>query len=678
MQKKTETFEWFGLDFKKATESEYICTCPFCDKRNHFYVNSITGQWSCKHCGEEGNVYTFLKKYSNMIYEETTREDYRKLAKNRGLPVKALRDWRIGWDGFQWFLPVWSEKKTCRDIRCWNPKTKRMKSPKGCKVQLYGWYRASKLPRGSTIFICEGEWDAIALSWLLARAGVTNMAAVGIPGANTFKDNWVEDLAGYKIVLCYDNDPAGEQGSLKAYNMLKESAQIVHILKWPGQAPKGYDVRDFIKDRLRQAVPIKKILKVLKKLLVEAQDIPTYISEEDELQEQDDEILDNPPTFEETLEVFEKWADMKPDLVDALKIMFAVVLSVKVPGDPLWIYIVGPAGSGKTMLLISLSESSRCIFQSAITAHTLVSGFQRNYDPSLLPKLNKKCCVWKDFTEVLERKDKDEIYSRLRGAFDGSVIATFGNGVVRNYKNLHFSMLAGTTPAVHGDRKAMLDGRFLQFEIFGKGDEDTTGQIEAAMDDVGFEDQMVAETQVAATRFLAREVYVPEVPDWVRKRIIALAQLTSILRVTVEREMFGDRQVLYIPAAVIGTRLAKQLLKLAQFLALIEGHKKVEYEDYKLVEKTAADTSKKMYLRILQSIQDYGGSATISQIAQKMRLNWHVIYRQIEDLYMLRVVMTVPGKGKKRWEIEKRVKALLVRSKIGKKPVKLMCKRRLR
>lgn len=677
MQKKLSVFQWFGLDFKKATESEHICTCPFCDKRNHFYVNAITGQWDCKACGEGGNVLTFLKKYSTTIYEQTSRDEYRRLAKNRGLPVKALRDWRLGWDGDQWLLPVWSEKKTCRDVRCWNPKTKIMKSPKGCKVQLYGWYRASKLPAGSTIFICEGEWDAIALSWLLARAGVTNMAAVGTPGANTFKDSWVEDLSRYKIVLCYDNDPAGEQGSLKAYNKLKESAEIIQVLKWPGQASKGYDIRDFIKDRLKQDVPIKKIFKGLKNLLVDAEDMPTYISEEDEVEEQEDEVSDNPPSFEETLEIFEKWADMKPDLVDVLKIMFAVVLSVKVPGDPIWMYIVGPAGSGKTMLLMSLSENSRCIFRSRITAHTLVSGFQRNYDPSLLPKLNKKCFVWKDFTEVLEMRDKDEIYSTLRGAFDGSVIRTYGNGVERVYKNLHFSMLAGTTPAVHGDKKAMLGERFLQFEIFSKGDEDTTDQIKAAMDDVGFEDQMIAEIQIAATRFLARKVYIPEVPDWVKKRIIALSQLTSILRAVVEREQFGDRQVLYIPSPEIGTRLAKQLLKLVQFLALVEGHKKVEYEDYKMIERTAADTSRKMYLRILQSIQGCGGSATISQIAQKMRLNWHVIYRQIEDLYMLRVVIAIPGKGKKRWEIEKRVKELLVRSKVGEKPVKLMCKRRL-
>lgn len=684
MQKKLETFEWFGLDFRKATESEHTSTCPFCDKRNHFYVNDITGQWNCKSCGEEGNIYTFLKKYSTMIYEQTTKQEYRQLAKSRGLPVKALRDWRLGWDGDQWLLPVWSEKKTCRDVRCWNPKTKIMKSPKGCKVQLYGWYRASKLPPGSTIYICEGEWDAIALSWLLARAGISNAAAVGVPGANTFKDDWIEALQKYKIVLCYDNDTAGEQGSMKTYNKLKEGVVSIEILKWPGQAAKGFDIRDFIKGGFEQDIPIKKIFKRLKGLLVGAEDMALYRDEEEKLQEEEEEILDDPPTFGETLEVFEKWADMNPDLVDALKIIYAVVLSEKLKGDPLWLYLVGPAGSGKTMLLLSLEDSKRCVFRSSITAHTLVSGFQRNYDPSLLPKFKNKCCVWKDFTEVLERKDKDEIYSTLRGAYDGSVTRSYGNGVERNYKNLHFSMLAGTTPAVHGDRKAMLGERFLKFEIFGEGDVDPTTQIEAAMADVGREDIMAVELRAASTAFLSRKIEVPELPSWVRKRIVALAQIVSILRAVVEREQYGSRDVLYMPSPEIGTRPAKQLVKLARFLALVAGHEKVEYEEYKLVEKTAFHTTRKMYLRILQAISDEGGEASISQISLKTRLNWQVIYRQIEDLYLLRVVVAAAQKDKKvkkKWRIEKHLKTLFEKAMIGQRPEKqrkLMCKRRLR
>lgn len=681
MKKVLETYKCHGVEFVTKQENERIGTCPFCGKDKHFYANITSGQFSCKHCGEEGNTFSFLKKYSKMIYEETSTEEYKHLAKLRSLPVKALRDWKLGWDGTCWLLPALSEKKTCRDIRRWDPKTKIMRSTAGCKVQLYGWYKAASLAPGRTIFICEGEWDAIAMSWLLARAGASEMRAVGVPGAGTFKDSWAEDLAKYKVVLCYDNDPAGEQGALKAYGRLKGDVRGIKILKWPSPYDKGYDVRDFIRDRYKEGCSSASIMKNLKKFMVDPEELPMFVSDEERIEELQEEILDRPPAFSETLEIFERWANMKPDLVNALKIMYATVLSTKVSGDPLWMYIVGPAGSGKTMLLISLDNNDRCIFRSSITAHTLVSGFRRAPDPSLLPKLNGKCCIWKDFTEVLDRKDKDEIYSTLRGAYDGQVSKSYGNDVERSYKNLHFSMLAGVTPAVHGDRKAMLGERFLKFEIFQDIEADTTEQIFSAMADIGKEEKMVAELQKASRRFLSRKVEAPTLPGWVKKRIVALSQLTSVLRAIVERKEYGEPSVLYMPVPEVGTRLAKQLAKLAMFLALIEGHDEVQYKEYKLVEKTAFDTSRKMYLKILQTISACGGEATVQQIVERTRLKYVTVSRQIDDLYLLKVVEHKrrihgkKGRPSKIWEINVRIKKLIERAKIGTRPVKVRCRR---
>jgi len=254
VSRKMKPYLCFGIDFAKKMGNEHIGNCPFCDKKNHFYVNEETGLFSCKRCGQEGNTYTFLKEYSNMVYEATTTDEYRALAKLRGLPVKALRDWRLGWDGRRWLLPVLSEKKTCRDIRRWNPRDKKnpMKSTAGCKAQLYGWYKASRLPAGSTIYICEGEWDAIALSWLLWRAGVTKEGVVAVPGQNTFKDDWIDDLKPYYVVLCYDNDVPGETGSVKAFHKLKDSCKGISVLGWPAQFSKGYDVRDFIREQIKR------------------------------------------------------------------------------------------------------------------------------------------------------------------------------------------------------------------------------------------------------------------------------------------------------------------------------------------------------------------------------------------------------------------------------------------
>jgi len=678
VSRKIKPYLCFGFNQAKKLGDEYVGRCPLCDRKDHFYVNEKTGLFSCKSCSEEGNTYTFLKTYSNLVYESTTTEEYRELAKHRGLPVKALRDWRLGWNGEHWLLPVLSEKKTCRDIRRWNPKDKKnpMKSTAGCKAQLYGWYRASRLDAGSTIYICEGEWDAIALSWLLWRAGVVNVGVVAVPGQNTFKDEWIDDLKPYHIILCYDNDSPGEAGSVKAFHKLKDNPEEIEVLSWPARFPKSYDVRDFIREQIQEKIGPKKILKNLRAYVVEPEELSRYLDEEDQVEKEED-ILENPPSFNETLTVYKKWADMSPDLVNALKIMFAVVLSTKMAGDPLWMYIVGPSGSGKTMLLISLRRNPQSVFVSNVTSKSIVSGFKTKPDPSLLPKWNNKTCVWKDFTEILESRDKDEIYSTLRGAFDGQVHRTFGNAVERIYDNLHFSMLAGVTPAVHGDKKAMLGERFLKFEIFKNINEDTTTQIEAAMSDSGKEDLMARELELAAKNFLARKIDLPRLPEWVKKRIIALSQLTSMLTTVIDREQFGNREVSYMPSPQIGTRIAKQLAKLARFIALVMGHKSVQYEDYLLVEDTAFSTSRKMYLLILSTIAKTGGSATIKEIQLRTRLGWYTISSQINDLHLLGIIdqasiehTKLKGRPSIKWKLTKKMESLFAFVKLGEKLLK--------
>jgi DNA primase len=39
---------------------EYICTCPFCGKNEHFYVSKEKQLFDCKRCGENGNIYKLL------------------------------------------------------------------------------------------------------------------------------------------------------------------------------------------------------------------------------------------------------------------------------------------------------------------------------------------------------------------------------------------------------------------------------------------------------------------------------------------------------------------------------------------------------------------------------------------------------------------------------------------
>lgn len=651
LPKKIRPFTCHGVKFVSQMGDEVIAKCPFCSRGNHFYVNLKTGQFCCKSCGEKGNTYSFLKKYTDMVYAETTIADYKKLRKLRGLPIQLFRNWKFGWDGECWLMPVWKEgKKTCLDIRRWFPESNLVKSTAGCNLQLYGWYKAKD---ASTIWLCEGEWDAVAMSGLLERAGL-NDRAVGVPGANTFKDEWCELFKNKTVYICYDNDNPGFDGMAKAYDKLKPYARSLKIIKWPAVYPKGYDVRDCVIEFKNNA--LKKITKFLvikgkKKLVMNKKKVKVKASR----------ML---PDFEQTLTVFKRHANMKPDLVDGLRVMFAVAFSASERREPLWMYIVGPSGCGKTMLLEAFDNNDEyCKYVSTISTHGLVSGFKAKKDPSLLPQLRDKCLIWKDFTELLTKKayDKPEIYSTLRGAYDGQVYKIFGNGVIRDYKDLYFSMLAGVTPAIHGDSQAMMGERFMKFEMFKNIEASADDQIKAALAQTSQEENKIHAMQRAAKKFLETPLYEVRAPAWVQRRLIALAQLIGVLRVAVEREQFGDRNILYKPSPEIATRLAKQLYKLAKFLCIVDGARIIGLKQYALIERVAFDTSDKMHLEIACAIGN--DSMELSELVNTIGLSYSNIRRQLEDLQVAKVIEKI-GQRPALYRLTKRVGNLWKRAEI--------------
>ena len=46
---------------KETRSGQYICTCPWCFKPLHFYIDKKTQVFECKKCWVAGNVYKLLK-----------------------------------------------------------------------------------------------------------------------------------------------------------------------------------------------------------------------------------------------------------------------------------------------------------------------------------------------------------------------------------------------------------------------------------------------------------------------------------------------------------------------------------------------------------------------------------------------------------------------------------------
>jgi hypothetical protein len=262
----TDTMECLGICFTEETPDQMIGDCPFCDKEGHFMASKETGQWDCKACGEEGNLITLMTKLRKELCEATSPSRYKKLAKLRRIPLEALQNWNLSWVDREVLIPVESASGKVHNYRRWNPKKNIMKSLPGCELQLFGAYRVSRLSPESTIWLCEGEWDAIVMSHILKKIGLTSHQVAAVPGANTFKDEWVNLFKGHTVILCYDHDAAGEKGAIKAAGKLQGVAKKLQCIQWSENRPKGYDIRAHWIKLKKQKTPAS-IFKAFKRMI---------------------------------------------------------------------------------------------------------------------------------------------------------------------------------------------------------------------------------------------------------------------------------------------------------------------------------------------------------------------------------------------------------------------------
>ena len=111
---------------------------------------------------------------------------------------------------------------------------------------LYGLHLAKKTKRPN-IILCEGNLDVVTLH----QAGFDN-AVASMGTALTVEQTRLLSRFTHELVLCYDNDNAGQQATERALQLLNNSEFTVKVLKLPNRMvdgqPKKQDADDFIKN----------------------------------------------------------------------------------------------------------------------------------------------------------------------------------------------------------------------------------------------------------------------------------------------------------------------------------------------------------------------------------------------------------------------------------------------
>ncbi len=313
----------------KVSDHKLVGLCPFHeDKEPSFSVDLITGKWHCLAEGDGGNFVTFwarlhgidsTKAYHEILDKYGVNPQKTAPAKNKGkellpysveeysrekkLPEEFLKTTcRISTgrdrNGMKYLrIPYYFEDGKAAAVRQrYGQKGFRWMNNNKGKICLYGEWRLPDIRKGGWVVLCEGESDSQSL-WYMG------IPALGIPGADMFKAQYVETLHDLKLFIHKEPDQGGETFVRKICQKLSASAFKSQVHIWTCEALGTKDPSDLyikhgqeeaakmIRDTLSEAQPIDLDAEITSKVL---EDAPIRLREPDNWTITEDGISETP------------------------------------------------------------------------------------------------------------------------------------------------------------------------------------------------------------------------------------------------------------------------------------------------------------------------------------------------------------------------------------------------
>jgi len=636
-----------------VTDDQVNADCPFCNKKEHLYINPNNLLWDCKRCGRSGNFEQFLHQVAIENEKLITPPMLKKICLNRGLRKQTLMDWGVGYNPHYEFYTIpanGNQKRITTDLR----KYKIGNSTYATSGAKLSFVVPKEVYNSETVWVCEGEWDGMAWYEVLRKIELHD-DVYSVIGANNFPNNLMPLLDNKIVNLLYDNDDVGTVGMQKAFKRLEFIAKKVNCIHWPKGLPEGFDIRDLYSSKNKIA---RHTFSTVTRWL---EDEVPYTELEQSAKKERKNAFINPGVSggkktklkkgiglkpEQVLERYSKWLAMQDKHV--LDIIYGAVFANRIPGDPLWLFLVAPPGGMKSELLMSLADAPRVYTTTTLTPRALISGASTmgGGDPSLIPKLNNKVLVIKDFTTILSMNAlaKDEIFSVFRDIYDGKISKEFGNGTLRKYES-RFGILAGVTNEIEnlGKTNTALGERFLKYRIRATQAGAEKRAIKKALQNIRESEKMRKELKEIATKVLEYQPdlnAITEIDDKTVDRFTELARWVSKLRGIVSREKYTN-MVNYKPTREVGTRLATQFSKLAYGIAMYRRDEYITDEVYQLVATVARNTIPDKVEEVVKQLfihncgREYFG---VKQISEWSRFPQETTRYLLQDLNLLKIV----------------------------------------
>ncbi len=333
---------------------------------------------------------------------------------------------------------------------------------------------------------------------------------------------------------------------------------------------------------------------------------------------------------------FQRWLYL-PDPTPLLGVL-GVVAANLMPGDPVWLLLVGAPSGGKTELLQPIGVLPKVYITSTLTEAALLSATPARDKASdasggLLRRIGDfGILLCKDFTSVLamNRDSRACVLAALREIYDGSWTRHVG---VDGGRTLHWGgklgMIGACTSVIdsHHAVIASMGERFIMLRM-PTVDEDKVAS--RALDHQGTESAMRKELERAVSGlFQAVSLPAPLPLDPSEKsRLVALATLAVRCRSAVERDSH-TREVELIPEPEGPGRLTGALSRLLAGVSAIGASRA---EAWRVVAKVALDCLPALRLRVIRTLGGAVRPLDTTEIAKAVQYPTQTTRRALEDL----------------------------------------------
>lgn len=336
--------------------------------------------------------------------------------------------------------------------------------------------------------------------------------------------------------------------------------------------------------------------------------------------------------------------------LEAVDYCMSLTLNICLAGvtDPIWGWLIAPPGAGKGELLRPFEDYPTTVSVSTLSPSGLVSAYiseKDDEDKSLLPKLNNKTLIIKEFSPILGMGEAviQRIMGDLRDAYDGRYSKASGTLGLMEYKS-RFGLVAAVTPKIeeYTEKFQELGERMLSLK-FGMEQATLDDRIarmrhvhRAMKEKESWRKSLVEVVHTNLNKLLSDRPNIHDIdmPDEQEEYVLILADLLATMRTPPQRGTVSPE---------IPTRVLQQLINLGATRILLDQRTQWECRDTEFIRRVVRDSTPLLLRRIVTKLY-VAGPTSSPQLARSVHIPGQVLSTNFLSHYRKLGILARVGK----------------------------------